>query len=575
MTELVSTSGGSADDIQRRLRNAWGKERRFVHTRGLCSLLLWALALLGVDLLIDWLFLIPGLARVALLAANLGVLAWVAWRNWVLHLRRFDPVRVALQVERRHPELHNLLVSFVQLRGPAQDAAISPSLLEAFQKQALDQAAPLNFKEIINYRELKRLFLVSFCAVAVFGLASFQWGEFFNILLYRLLDPRTTRAYPTRVHFVDVTGDRKVPYGKEIAIAATCSGALPMEGTLRIKTALSKGWESLPLPQSPEGRYAHKFDGVFQDFEYEIRVGDARSDKYKVTVIPPPRIAKSRVFLKYPPYTGLKDAEIGDLNLQVPEGTQITWRLSYDMPLLEAFLVRENPDASVLMDPASAPAASQASRPLGAPMKLEKDAKTVTYSMTAGESYPYHIRWTDQQFKDEHGSDMRYMLQVDADVPPEVDILYPTSDGKATVNKTLTVKFKADDNYGLTGLFMVYSLNDGAEKRVPLEKLSGKEAEHEVHWAIRGAIPDLKEGDTLTWSLEIADNHDKAPLLGRSRSFRLSIVSQAEYLRYVFEEHARVMKEVEAMRQDESAASQQVGTIENPTSMPATAPAGQ
>ena len=572
MTELASTINPSASGIDQKLHRAWRKERRFVHTRGLCSLLLWALAMLLVDLVVDWLFLMPGVGRVALLAANFGVLAWVVRRNWLLHIHPFDPVRVALQVEHRHPELQNLLVSFVQLRGRSSDAVASPSLLQAFQKQAVEQSTPLNFKEIINYRELKLLFLVSFFSIAMFGVAAFLESETFNTLLYRLFDPRATKGYPTSVHFTQITGDLKVPSGKEVTLSAICTGRLPSEGTLRIKTPLSKGWESLPLPQAAGGVYGHKFDGVFQSFEYEIRVGDAVSPQHKVTVIAPPQIAKTRIALKYPAYTGLKDAEVGDANLQVPEGTQITWRLSYDMPLSNVFLIREYPETVLATDTgAVAPASAPATQP--AVLKLEADHKTAVYSMVATESFPYRIRWIDQEFGNANGDDMRYMLQVDPDVPPEVDIVYPTQDGKATVNKTLTVKFKADDNYGLTGLFVVYSLNDAAaEKRVPLEKLSGKSVEREINWVLKSAIPDLKEGDTLTWSLEVTDNHDKTPLVGRSRSFRLSIVSQAEYLRYVFEEHARVMKEIEAMRQDETQAAQQVETIENPTSQPTSAP---
>jgi hypothetical protein len=567
----ISANNPMAHEIYGKLRRAWHKERRFVHTRGLCSLLLWAVAMLLVDLLIDWLFLMPGVGRVALLVTNLAVLGAVVHRNWLRHLRAFDPVRVALQVEGRHPELKNLLVSYVQLREvPADGNEMSPTLLAAFRGQAIEKSTPINFKEIVNYRELKRLLAVSLAAIAIFGLVSIRWSDFLNTLLYRMLVPGTSKSYPTRVNLDQVSGDLHIKYGEEAVIFAQCSGQIPKEGTLRIKTALSKNWDELPLPQEGNGRYSHKFDGVFQDFLYELKVGDARSKSFKVTVIPPPRIAKSRIALKYPAYTGLENKEVADLNLQVPEGTEITWRLTFDMQLQYAFLIRDLPDSAVV-DATTSPASQPTSQPIS--LKLEDDGKTAVYKITASESFPYRFRWIEQKYGYAYSDDVRYVLSVEPDTPPIIDILYPTADGKATVNKTLTVKFRADDNYGLSQLFVVYSLNDDAEKRVPLEKLSGKTVEREINWAIKNALPDIKEGDTLTWSLEVADNHNGTPLLGRSRSFRLSIVSQAEYLRYVFEEHARLMKEVEAMQQDETTADKSVETIKNsPTSMPASAP---
>ena len=89
--------------IQRRLRLTWRKERRFCHSRGVCYFLLWLVALILLDFLLDWLLLIPGYGRVALLVLNVATLAWIVYARWLRALHHYSEVRTALQVERRHP----------------------------------------------------------------------------------------------------------------------------------------------------------------------------------------------------------------------------------------------------------------------------------------------------------------------------------------------------------------------------------------------------------------------------------------------------------------------------------------
>jgi drug/metabolite transporter (DMT)-like permease len=138
--------------IEARLRAAWRRERRFVHARGGARLAFWVVGLFLLALLLDRLFDLPGWGRPLLSLACLATVAWVAYRAWLRHLRRYDPARVALQVERLHGGLDNLLVSYVQLGG--EGAHGSPRLIEAVRQQAGEKAAPLDFRGIVNFRDL-------------------------------------------------------------------------------------------------------------------------------------------------------------------------------------------------------------------------------------------------------------------------------------------------------------------------------------------------------------------------------------------------------------------------------------
>ncbi len=82
--------------IEEKLRQAWHKERRYFHARGICHVLVWLVALIALDFAVDWLLEIPGYARVLLLAINIATLSVVVYRNWLRYLKPFDRTRVAL-----------------------------------------------------------------------------------------------------------------------------------------------------------------------------------------------------------------------------------------------------------------------------------------------------------------------------------------------------------------------------------------------------------------------------------------------------------------------------------------------
>ncbi|MFB3891165.1 MAG: hypothetical protein ACE15C_03985 [Phycisphaerae bacterium] len=643
MTTLTDTTVFGSHEIHAKLRKAWRKERRFVHTRGLCSLLLWVVALALLDFVIDWLFLSSSavgetgsrVGRVVLLAIDAVVLGWIAWRRWLRLLRKYDPVRVALQVENRHPELRSLLVSYIQLEGPLPpDSQASPVLLTAFRHQAVDETRPINFREIVNYRELKRLFAVSAAAFILFGVISFTQSDYFTALLYRLMGSQI--AYPTRTHVEDVKvyvgkglepaglvrpdkaasdgaiGQFDVKYGEPVTIVARCTGALPSEGALRYKPA-NGAWGTYPMQAGPpndlddkdtRGAFHSPIGVQAQDFLFSVKIGDDRSPVYRVRFISPPRIAKAKVLLKYPAFTGMGKhpstvpaeaatqpgtGEMDDLNLQVPESTEITWQLRFDVPLRSAEMVRDVAE-SISLEPTTSTAPSTApAQPtrISIPLTLSDDGRTATYTTVATESFPYSFRWVEREHGYPYEDLVRYILQVDQDVPPDVEIIQPTQDGKATIRKKLTIRFRAEDNYGLSDVSIIAQLNDGQPVKVSPYKgpLTGKSVEADMEWKLADSFKDLKEGDNVLFTLEAADNHEekakdaagkevfkKRPFLNRSRSFRLTIVSDAEYRRWMLEEMARQMKEIEAMKQEETEASKAVDVMKNPSSQPSPEP---
>ncbi len=536
--------------VEAKLRKAWRKERRYHHGDGMAHFFVWLLALVFVDLTVDWLFLLPGTGRLLLLGVNVAALGWVVWHYWLRFLRPYDPVRVALQVERMHPELESLLVSYVQLGGEAPEAAhASPGLLRVLRRQTIETTRPIDFREIINYRELKRIAALSAAVIAFFALYSVNWSAHLEVLLRRMLDPSAEIGYPTRTTIKRITGDRTLRQGDSLTLRAWAGGLIPQRGSLRVRP---KGgdWERIALfPGQDQTEFAYRFREVFTPFDYYVRLGDARSRTFTVRVIPPPRIVETRVRLRYPAYTREAPRTVDFLNLEAPEGTELTWELVCDKPLASAEMLRDETDAS--------------------PMALDPTGAIASITLTAAQSFAYQFAWKEKTHGYDYEDDIHYFVQVIPDSPPQVDLVSPIQDDKATVRKTLTVSFLARDDYGVAQAWIVYQLNDGEEKRRAIDVASGALVEGEARWRLAepDSIPGLAVGDVVTYAIEVADTHEAGdgPQISRSDARRLFIVSVPEYLRYVLEMRRRLRREIEGMRAQEREAETEVGRLKDET----------
>lgn len=556
--------------IEHRLRQAWRRECAHVHLRGAGHLLLALLGLLLVDLLLDWLLVLPGFARLSLLAVNLGVLGWVGYHYWWCHLRPFDSSRVALQVERLHPDLKSLLISYVQLNGQISGPVHgSPRLIRAVKQQAQEAVAPLDFRGIVDFSTLRNLGLVTGGALLAFLISAIFAGEYYRVLLVRLFNPSSRLAYPTRTRIEAITGDLVVRWGDGAQLEAQAGGEVPEQGFLYLKQADTR-WERLPVSRTAKAHFSHSLARPSQDFDYYYRLGDVRSETHHVTVVPPPRMVETRVTLRYPDYVKRADDEYNSLNLPpIPEGTSITWELRCDQELAagEVHFLREGMEPVPLVigdDPQivrlslTDVAVLPGQRPL---IRSRKEAETLSYQ----------FRWTERVHGFSYRDPTRYTLEVVPDRAPVVNILRPRLYSEqdkmlATTKKTLALTFEVSDDHGLARAWLAYRVNDDTEpRRRPLGSFpEGTRSDtFRTAWSVAESIPDLKEGDVLTCAVEASDNREgrDGPNVGRSNTLRLHIVSEEEFRRYADKEKERGFDRTRAAVREETESSKRIKTL--------------
>jgi len=540
---------GNGPTIEDKLYRTWKQQQRFYHLRGLSRLLIWAVVLILVDLLVDWqIFFRSRISgpTVLLLLVNVSILGWVLWHEWLRHLKRFDPVRVSLEVESKHPELLSVLVTYTQLKGPAAESSnASPALLGAMRGQAIRLTRPLDFREVVDFGQLRNLLVAAVCCVVFFTAVSSIWSEHMRSLLLRLVG--VAAPYPTQTQIVDVTGDLTIRQGDSVEIVVKAEGKIPQAGRLFVRFQSDPSWQPLALPATKGNALARDIPEIYEDLTYYVQIGDAVSDRYSVSVSPPPEIVQSKIFLKYPKYLaeggdwpGIAEAPpVEDLNLSVPERTSMRWELRC-RPAVRSLEVKIGDET------------------INA--KIEADGTKAVFDYVAEKDFKYTFHWTEK----EHGftyDDVQHVVRVIEDKAPDVELIQPSGDAPATVNKTLELKARAADDHGLAGAVLVYSVNGSAERRVTIQDVAGTSKDIRYTWALADALTDLKDGDNLALWIEVSDGYRPRAHTRISATRRLSIVSDSDYLKWFKKELDAQRERILQARDSEKKATAEVARL--------------
>ncbi|MDP6523769.1 MAG: hypothetical protein QGH15_06060 [Kiritimatiellia bacterium] len=521
--------------IEEKLRSLWHQERRFYHVRGASRFILWLIAMLAVDFIIDWgiLFRVNSNINIGLLLliVNIGVLGYVLWNEWLKYLKPFDPVVVALEVETRHPELASVLVSYTQFPEGTRDEHASPELVEAMRQQARDLTRTIDFREVVDFAQIRKLLMVCACITFFFLIISINWQAHTSSLLRRLSGVDAT--YPTRTQIVDVSGDLMVRAGDPVIVTVGAEGVIPEQGTIYVRSDESgSDWQTAPmlLGGAGSGRpvFEQTLDEVNEELLYYIKLGDDRSDLYRITPISAPSISAVRIDRTYLPYLGREADKTSALSGSVLEGSSLVWHLTTHTPVdrLQVAIGEKRIDAV------------QNGDNLHWTFRMDK----------VKSSFKYTFLWTEgMSGKGFEYDDVEHAMEVIPDMVPKVELLKPTLNALATVNKRVTIKAKVQDDHGLDEAWLTYTVNDGEEKRIPIEiNFKGQQSGIiDFVWNLKDTVDDVKPDMNISFYVQVKDHYPNGESheAGSVRR-RLSVVDAKRYIDWYQEELSSNLNDV-------------------------------
>jgi hypothetical protein len=372
---------------------------------------------------------------------GVGVLAALLAISWIVVPLRRSPgdQQVARFVEECCPELEDSLITAVTERSNPERRA----LLAAVVADALRRLRTLDHDRIVSREALKRAGMTAAAATVVL----FVLGFFSAPPASRAASVLALYMFPERLVLEVLPGNVKLRAGQPLRVRArmpdTKGGVVP---TLRFGGG--KEWREARMQPDAEGGFIHAFDAVEQGFTYSVSAATATSPDYRVSVVRPPRVERIDLHYEYPRAFGLKprvEEDSGDI--YGPVGTRVRIAVRTDKPVTAAALTLGG----------------------GKRVELQGSGDGASGELVIAEDGSYRVALADADGLNSPG-DTEYFIRTLEDRPPDVRIMRPAGDKQVTPIEEVSIEARADDDFGIAGFDLVYSVRGGAEKALPFSR---------------------------------------------------------------------------------------------------------
>ncbi|MFM8913165.1 MAG: DUF4175 family protein, partial [Flammeovirgaceae bacterium] len=231
------------------------------------------------------------------------------------------------------------------------------------------------------------------------------------------------------------------------------------------------------------GKFAYTFERIQQNATVRFEASGFYSKPFAITIVNRPEVNQISVSLQYPAYLQRKREQLTNAgNLEVPEGTQISWRIGTQ------FATR-----------------AQISFSDGAANDMRLiDEGAFGFSKNINNPDQYAVVLENE--KSRNKEPMAYSIAVIKDQFPEIIV---DNLGDSILFKNVLLGGQLTDDYGVTELKLKYQITrrnqDGAEQAVPIP-LPSRNAQQSFfyQWAVDSL--QLKPGDRVTYYLQVWDN---------------------------------------------------------------------
>jgi hypothetical protein len=417
------------DAVRRRWRGATGL-RAGSYGAGAAALIL------ACAVLVQWRLAPQGLALAMLWSAAMaGAVACLVWA--LLSVRRVPPdLQVARFIEECCPELEDALATAIAA-SQSPDAA----MVEAVERDAIRRTSDLDLDRVIS-RRLLRQWAIRAAAAAVALVLAAGWSA---RPATQALQTLSFYLFPNRAA-VDVSpGNVKIREGDTLRVTARIASGTSVVPVLRIGE--SDHWREARMEQGAAG-FVATIDYVEQDFKYLVKAAGFLSPEYAVTVVRAPHVTQIDLRYDYPAAFHMEPREETDGgDIYGPAGTRVRVTVHVDQAVARGAL-------NLTGEP---------------PVALQPHGGTLEGTLTISDDGSYRVALADADGVVSPG-DVEYFIRTLQDRPPDVRILRPAGDRQVTPLEEVPVEARADDDFGVASLDLVYSVNGGADKAVPFDR---------------------------------------------------------------------------------------------------------
>jgi hypothetical protein len=426
-------------------------------------------------------------------ASAVLLLAFTLWRLQPLRRRPHDR-QVARLIEERAPHLDEVLVSAVDSRDKPSSSLLTGFLLA----DAANRLDGLDLDRVVPRQTIRRRGLELAGAlgllVAVTVLVSDPLLRVWGVLRMAVAPPQLT--------FEVDPGDVELREGDALRVRARVTGLPSHVPPEDLGLVLERAGLVHDVAMAPAGGW---HEAVVEDaraaFSYRVSGYGATSIPYHVGVRPRPRVERIDLHLEFPAFSGLMprvDEDAGDI--YAPAGTRVRWVVHTNVPISEASVGLTSGGAVGL-------AATAAGTLEGQMAVTRDDAYRLTLVEDDGQRTP---------------DETEYFVRIVEDRPPDVRIVAPASDRKVTLLEEVTIEARAQDDFGIDRLELVYAARGAEERAVRIG--SGGGATVDGRYTLFVEDLDVQPGDFVTYYARATDvARGKRPTEVRSDIFFLEV----------------------------------------------------
>src|SRR5690349_7788981 len=246
-------------------------------------------------------------------------------------------------------------------------------------------------------------------------------------------------------------GDAAVRRNSDQLITAQLAGLQTPNARLYARFQSTSKWEQVAMQPQPGGSgLQFLFAGLPEAVEYYVEAGPLHSRHFNLKVVDLPSVNQIRVTYKFPSWTGLKNqTEEHGGDLRAVEGTQAELEILTDRPMR---------DGSLVVDDKQMKLGGGEGNVYKGTVQIDKDGQ-------------YHVAANEQ------GETLRisddFFIEARKANPPEVRLIKPGGDYRASPIEEVTVAVNADGEFGLKDVAIHYSVNGGDEKTLSMLKEKG------------------------------------------------------------------------------------------------------
>ena len=366
--------------------------------------------------------------------------------------KRISDARLARLIEEHTPSAENRLVTAIEYSSAASDSNISKAILERLEADANQLASMLDLGSVIRRSRLLLYGGATLASILIL-VGVLKWGpREISEGVTQLIMPRAVAASTNALSIKVKPGTARVPKNSDQDILATLVNFDAQIVSVYTRPVGSKNdWQGQAMePAKAKTDYRYLIFNIQDSIEYFVESNGVRSDVFKLTVVDLPYVRQLDVTLNFPAFSHLpsKTTEDGG-DIAALKGTvaAITARLSGKVRAARI----------VLAD--------------GKKIEMRATGQDFVGDLTVSGATSYYIELVSLDGETYRGSN-EYDVSVLEDQPPTITFERPGRDKKATNLEEVFTQARAEDDYGVVGMDLYFSVNGGEEKKVNLQELT-------------------------------------------------------------------------------------------------------